>query len=107
MAESLSLLFEVGEVGGVGGVERGGVDDIVEPVGVTVGFWSTKLVPPSVVDSFSWYSGLLIICLFDDPLSLCVLRSDSWLSSKVVCGRGGAPSCVGRSKWILRKEGAI
>ena len=107
MSESLSLLSEVGGVGGVGGGERGGVDDIVEPVGVTMGFWSTELVPPSLVDSFSWYSGLLIICLLDDPLSLCVLRSDSWLSLKVVCGRGGAPSCVGRSKWILRKEGAV
>ena len=53
MSESLLLLSEVGGVGGVGGGERGGVDDIVEPVGVTMGFWSTKLVPPSVVDSFS------------------------------------------------------
>ena len=107
MSESLSLLSKVGGVGGVGGGERGGVDDIVEPVGVTMEFWSTELVPPLVVDSFSRYSGLLIICRLDDPLSLCVLRSDSWLSSKVVCGRGGAPSCVGRSKWILRKEGAV
>ena len=107
MSESLSLLSEVGMVGGVGGGERGGVDDIVEPVGVTVGFWSTELVPPSVVDSFSPYSGLLIIFLFCGPLSLCVLRSDSWISSKVVCGRGGAPSCVSRSKWILRKEGSV
>ena len=107
MSESLSLLSEVGEVGGIGGGERGGVDDIVEPMGVTMGFWSTKLVPPSLVDSFSRYSGLLIICLLNDPLSLCMLRSDSWFSSKVVCGRGGAPSCVGRSKWILRKEGAV
>ena len=38
MLESLSLLSEVGGVGGVGGGERGGVDDIVEPVGVTMGF---------------------------------------------------------------------
>ena len=106
MSESLSLLSEFGGVGGVGG-ERGGVVDVVEPVGVTMGFWSTELVPTSVVDSFLQYSGLLIICLLDDPLSLCVLRSDSWLSSKVVCGRGGAPSCVGRSKWILQKEGSI
>ena len=107
MSESLSLLSEVGGVGGVGGGERGGVVDTVEPVGVTMGFWSTKLVPPSVVYSFLRYSGLLIICRLDDPLSLCVLRSDSWLSSKVVCGRGGAPSCVGMSKWILQKEGVI
>ena len=107
MLESLSLLSEVGGVGGVCGGERGGVNDIVEPVGVTMGFWSTELVLPSVVDSFSSYNGLLIICLLDVPLSLCVLRSDSWVSSKVVCGRGGAPSFVGRSKWILRKEGAV
>ena len=107
MLESLSLLSEVGGVGGVGGGERGGVVDTVEPVGVTMGFWSTELVLPSMVDSFSPYNGLLIICLLNDPLSLCVLRSDSCVSSEVVCGRGGAPSCVGRSKWILRKEGAI
>ena len=107
MLESLSLLSEVSGVGGVGGGERGGVVDTVEPVGVTMGFWSTELMLPSVVDSFSSYSGLLIICLLNGPLSLCVLRSDSSVSSKVVCGRGGAPSCVGRSKWILRKEGAV
>ena len=102
MSESLSLLFDVGGVGGVGGGERGGVVDIVEPEEV----WSTKLVPPSVVD-FALYSGLLWICIVDGPLELCVLRSDSWISSKAVCGRGGAPSCVGKSKWILRKDGAI
>ena len=107
MLESLSLLSEVGGVGGVGGGERGGVVDTVEPVGVTMGFWSTELVLPSVVDSFSPYSGLLIICLLNGPLSLCVLRSESSVYFKVVCGRGGAPSCVGRSKWILRKEGAV
>ena len=77
------------------------------PLGVKMGFWSTELMLSSVVNSFSPYSGLLIICILDGPLSLCVLRSDSWVSSKVVCGRGGAPSCVGRSKWILRKEGAV
>jgi len=107
MSESLSLLSKVGGVGGLGGVVRGGVVESVESVGVTMGFWSTELVLPSVVDPFSSNSGLLIICLLNDPLSLCVLRSDSCVSSEVVCGRGGAPSCVGRSKWILRKEGAV
>ena len=107
MSESLSLLSDGGGGGGVGGGESGGVVDTVEPVGLQMGFWSTELMLPSVVDSVSSYSGLLIICLLDDPLSLCVPRSDSWVSSKVVCGRGGAPSCVGRSKWILRKEGSV
>ena len=103
MSKSLSLLSEVGGVGGVGGGERGGVVDIVE----LEEFWSTELVLPSVVESFSSYSGLLWICIVDGPLSLCVLGSDSWISSKAVCGRGGAPSCVGKSKWILRKDGAV
>ena len=106
MLESLSLLSEVG---GVGGGERGGVVDTVEPVGVTMGFWSTKLMLPSVVDSLAPYSGLLWMCTVNVPLSLSlyVRRSSSLSSSRVVCGRGGAPSCVGRSKWILRKEGDI
>ena len=96
MSKSLSLLSKFGGVEGVGGGERGGVVDIVEPED----FWSTELVPLSVVD-FASYSGLLWICIVDGPLELCVLRSDSWISSKAVCGRGGAPSCVGKSKWIL------
>ena len=99
MLESLSLLSEVGGVGGVGGGESGGVDDIVDPAE----FWSTKLVVSSVVVSLVPYSGLLWMCTVNVPLSLslCVCRSSSLSSSKVVCGRGGAPSCVGRSKWIL------
>ena len=108
MSESLSLLYDdVGGGGGGGDVVRGGVVESVESVGVTMGFWSTELVLPSGVDSFSSNSRLLIICLLNVPLSLCMLRSDSCVSSEVVCGRGGAPSCVGRSKWILRKEGAV
>ena len=111
MSESLSLLSDdVGGGGGGGGgvgVVRVGVVESDESVGVTMGFWSTELVLPSGVDSVSSKSGLLIICLLIDPLSLCVLNSDSFVSSEVVCGRGGAPSCVGRSKWILRKEGAV
>ena len=96
MSESLSLLSDGGGGEGVGGGERGGVIDIVEPED----FSSTKLVPPSVVD-FASYSGLLWICIVDGPLELCVPRFDSWISSKAVCGRGGAPSCVSKSKWIL------
>ena len=102
MSESLSLLSDGGGGGGVCGGERGGVVDIVEPEE----FWSTELVPPSVVD-FALYSGLLWIWIVDGPLELCKLRSDSWISSKAVCGRGGSPSCVGKSKWILRKDGAV
>ena len=91
MSKSLSLLSDDvggGGGGGGGGVVRGGVVESAESVGVTMGFWSTELVLPSVVDSFSSKSGLLIIFLLNDPLSLCVLRSDSCVSSEVVCGRG-------------------
>ena len=112
MSESLSLLSDDVEGGGGGGsggggVVRGGVIESAESVGVTMGFWSTELVLASGVDSLFSNSGLVIICLRKDPLSLGVLRSDSCVSSEDVCGRGGAPSCVSRSKWILRKEGAV
>ena len=103
MSESLSLLSEVGGVGGVGGGESGGIVDVVAPAK----FWSTELGPLSMVDSSLTYSGLLWISIVDGPLEFCVRKSDSLISSKVVCGRGGAPSCVGKSKWILRKDGAI
>ena len=102
MFESLSLLSEVGRVGGVGGGESGGIVDVVAPVE----FWLTELVPPSVVDSSSTYSGLLWIYTIDGPLKLCVHRSMHLIPSKVVLGVGGAPSCVGKSKWILGREGA-
>ena len=42
----------------------------------------------------------------DGLLQLLVRRSDCSISSKAVFGRGGAPSCVSKSKWILRWEGA-
>ena len=89
----------------MGGGESGGVDDIVDPVE----FWSTELVVSSVVIYLSPYNGLLWMCTVDVPLSLSlyVRRLSSLSSSRVVCGRGGAPSCVSRSKWILRKEGAV
>ena len=108
MSESLSLLSDdVGGGGGGGGGlevgESGGVDDMVEPAE----FLSTKLMLSSEVDPLSPNSGLLCICSVGVPLKFCVRRSDSCMSSIAVCGRGGAPSCVGRSKWILRKEGAV
>ena len=102
MSESLSLLSEFGSVGGVGGGESGGIVDVVAPVE----FWSTKLVPSSVVDSSLMYSGLLWISTVDGPLKLCVRRSACSIPSKSVLGGGGAPSCVGKSKWILRRDGA-
>ena len=102
MSESLSLLLEFGGVRGVGGGESGGIVDVVTPAE----FWSMKLVPPSMVDSSSSYSGLLWISTIDGPLKLCVHRSACSISSKVVLGGGGAPSCVGKSKWILRREDA-
>ena len=71
MSESLSLLSEVGGVGGVGGGESGGIVDEVAPAE----FWSTKLVPPSVVDSSSTNSGLLWISTVNGPLKFCVRRS--------------------------------
>ena len=101
MSESLSLLSEVGGVGGGGGGESGGVIDIVGPAG----FWSMELVLPLLVDLSSTYSGLLWISIVDGPLEFFVRRSDSLISSKVVCGGGGAPSCVSKRKWILRREG--
>ena len=82
MSESLSLLSEVGGVGGVGGGESGGIVEEVAPVE----FWSTELVPPSVVDSSSTYSGLLWISTVDGPLQLCVCRSACSSYSKVVLG---------------------
>ena len=102
MSELLSLLSEVGGVGGVGGGESGGIVDVVAPAE----FWLTKLVPPSVVNSSSTYSGLLCISTVDGPLKSCVCRFTCSIHSKDVLDGGGAPSCVGKSKWILRREGA-
>ena len=85
MSESLSLLLEVGGGGGGGGGESGGVIDVVEPAE----FWSTELVPPSVVDSSSMYSGLLWISTIDVPLKLCVRRYMHSIYSKAIFGGGG------------------
>ena len=100
MSESLSLLSEVGEGGGGGGGESGGVIDVVVPAE----FWSTELVLPSVIESLSTCSQLISTSAVDGPLQLCVRRSDCVISSKSVLGGGGAPSCVSKSKWILRRE---
>ena len=85
MSESLSLLSEVGRVGGVGGGESGGTVDEVAPAE----FWSTELVPPSVVDSSSTYSGLLWISTVDGPHKLCVRSAACSIPSKVVLSGGG------------------
>ena len=102
MSKSLSLFSEVGRGGGGGGGESGGVIDVVEPVE----FWSADLELPLVVESSSTCSRLMLTSAVDGPLQLCVHRSTCSISSKVVLGGGGAPSCVGKSKWILRREGA-
>ena len=94
MFESLSLLSEVGGGGGGGGGESGGVIDLVEPTE----FWSTDLELPSVVESSSTCSRLISNSAVDGPLQLFVRRSDCLISSKLVFGGGGAPSCVGKSK---------
>ena len=84
MSESISLLSEVGGVGGVGGGESGGIVDVVAPAE----FWSTELVPPSMVDSSVSYSGLLWISTVNGPLQLCVRRSACSISSKAILGGG-------------------
>ena len=102
MFESLSLLSEFGGGGGGGGGEGGGVIDVVVPVE----FWSMKLAFPSVVDSSSTCSRLMSTSAIDGPLQLFVHISYCLIYSKAIFGMGGAPSCVGKSKWILRREGA-
>ena len=85
MSKSLSLFSEVGRGGGGGGGESGGVIDVVEPVE----FWSLELVPPSVVNSSSMYSGLLWISTIDGPLKICVRRAICSIPSKAILGVGG------------------
>ena len=101
MSESLSLLSDVGGGGGGGGGESGGVIDVVVPAE----FWSTKLVLLSVIVSLTC-SHLMSTSTVDGPLQLCVHRLACSISSRVVLGWEGTPSCVGKSKWILRREGA-
>ena len=100
MFESLSLLSEFGGGGGGGGDVGGGVIGVFVPAE----FWSTELPFSSVVESSSNCSRLMPTSAVDDPLQLFVHRSDCSISSKAVFGRGGAPSCVGKRKWILQRE---
>ena len=99
MSESLLLLSGGGDGGGGGG--GGGVIGLF----ISVELWSTKISFLSVVDSSSTSSRLVSIYSVHIPLQLFVHSSECSVSSKAIFGRGGAPSCVGKSKWILRLEG--
>ena len=101
MSESLSLLYSVGGGGGGGGV-GGGVICLVLSAEL-----SMELSFPSIVFvvSSSTNSRLVSTSSVDVQLQLFVCSSECSVSSKDVFGRGGAPSCVGKSKWILRLEG--
>ena len=73
---------------------------------VPVEFWSTELPFLYVVNSSSTCSRLMSTSVVDGPLQLFVHSSECYVSSEAVFGGGGAPSCVGKSKWMLRREGA-
>ena len=100
MLESLPLISGVGGGGGGGG--GGGVIGLF----VSVGLWLTKISFPSVVNSSSTDSRLMSTSVVDGPLQLFVCSSNCSISSKAICGGGGggAPLCVGKSKWILWRE---
>ena len=85
MSESLSLLSEFGGGGGGGGGESGGVIDVVEPVE----FWSTDLELPSVVESSSTCSRLMLTSAVDGTLQLCVHRYACSIYFKAVLGGAG------------------
>ena len=102
MSESLSLLSGGGGGGGMGGGEGGGVIGVF----VFVELWSTELLFSSVFDSSLTCSRLMSTSAIDGSLQLFVCSKECSISSKAVFGGGGAPSCVGKSKWILRWEGA-
>ena len=105
MSESLSLSYLGGGGGGGGGGD----------IGLFCLFFCEKLLSTEL--SFSLVVLVAIYSLtssrsgstspVDVQLQLFVYNSKFSVSSKAVFGRGGAPSCVGRSKWILRKEGAV
>ena len=99
MLESLSLLSGGGDGGG--GCGGGGVTSLF----ISAGLWSSELLFLSVLDSSSTGSRLMSTSSVDGPLQLFVRSSECSVSSKAIFGRGGAPSCVGKSKWILRLEG--
>ena len=102
MSESLSLLSSGGGGGGGGGV-GGGVIFLV----LSTELLSMELSFPSVVFlvSSSTSSRLVLTSSVDVQLQLFVHSSKFSVSTKAVFGRGGAPSCVGKSKWILQLEG--
>src|SRR5713226_6093323 len=100
MSESLSLLSEVGGGGGGGGGEGGGVIDVVVPTE----FWSTELALPSVVESSSTYSRLMSTSIVDGPLQFLFVGLIVRFLLKMYLEWGGTPSCVGKRKWILRRE---
>ena len=102
MSESLSLLSLGGGSGGGGGV-GGGVICLV----LSTELSSTERSFPSVVFvvSSSTSIRLLSTSSVDVQLQFFVRSSECLMFSKVVFGRGGAPSCVGKSKWILQLEG--
>ena len=102
MSESLSLLLGGGSGGGGGGDEGGEVICVF----ISMKLWSKQLSFPPVVDSSSTCSRLMSTSAVDGPLQLFVHSSECSISSKAVFGGGGAPSCVSKSKWILRREGA-
>ena len=102
MSESLSLLSGGGGDGGGGGDEGGGVIGVF----ISAEIWSTELSFPSVVDSSSTCILLMSTSAVNGPLQLFVCSFECFVSSKSVFGGGGTPSCVGKSKWILRRDGA-
>ena len=101
MSKSLSLLSRGG--GGGGGSGGGGVICLF----LSAELSSTELSSLSVVFviSSSTDSWLISTSSVDVQLQLSIHSSECSVSSKAVCGRGGAPSCVGKSKWILQLEG--
>ena len=101
MSESLSLLSGGGGGGGGGGDEGGGVIGVF----ISMELWSIELPFLLVVDSSSTCSHLMSTSAINGPLQLFSYSSKWSVSSKVVFGGGGTPSCVGKSKWILRLEG--
>ena len=101
MSESLSLLLGGGNGGGGGG--GGGVICLF----LSTELSSTELSSPLVVFVilFSTSNRLISTSSVDVQLQLPVHSSECSVSSKAIFGRGVAPSCVGKSKWILRLEG--
>ena len=101
MSKSLSLLLGGGSGGSGGG--GGGVICLF----LSVELLLTKISFPSVVFFVSSLtsSRLVSTSSVDVQLLLSVRSSECSMSSKAVFGRGGYPSCVGKSKWILRLEG--